>query len=181
MRRKMFGMFCLGMGTAALPLYLVACGIFPTTKDFNAGAKAEREHVAGEHDATRKQMDEQHKIQTPDKLDLLAQVNADAVAAMKLLRERVAAVEAQGATLDDFTGEFGGMNDWITGLAALLSGGSIWGVISGLFKPSRATARINGLEKSTTERIAAIELSLATAAKSGAAVPSDGPGLPPTT
>ena len=87
------------------------------------------------------------------------------------------AVEAKGAGLSDF-GEFGGMNDWITGLAALLSGGSIWTVISGLFKPSRATARIDSLEKSTTERIASLELLLATAAKAGAAVPSDGPGLP---
>ncbi len=178
MRRKMFVMFGLGMGAAALPLYLAAC-MFPTTSDVNAMADADHEFVAGEHQATRNQMTEEHTIQTPEASTLLAQVNADAAAAVLELRKRVDAVEAKGAALSDF-GEFGGMNDWITGLAALLSGGSIWGLITGLFKPSRATARIDSLEKSTTDRIAIIELALATAAKAGAAVPSDGPGLPTT-
>lgn len=179
MRRKMFVMFGLGVGVAALPLYLVAC-MFPTTADVNTLTLADHEFVAGEHKEIRDQMTAEHGIQTPEVLELLSQVNADAAAAVKLLRTRVDSIEAKGAQLSDF-GEFGGMNDWITGLAALLSGGSIWGVISGLFKPSRATARIDGLEKSITDRIAALELKLATAAKAGAPIPSDGPGLQPAT
>lgn len=179
MRWKMFLMFCLGI-LAAVPMYSVAgCGVFPSKDDVNTLTSADHEFVAGEHKEIRDQMTAEHGIQTPEAVDLLARVNADAAAAVLKLRERVDAVEARGAELSDF-GEFGGMNDWITGLAALLSGGSIWGVISGLFKPSRATARIDGLEKSTADRIAALELALATAAKAGAPIPSDGPGLPPT-
>ncbi len=176
MRRKMFLMFGLGMMAAALPLYVVACGIFPSKDDVNTLQRADHTYVAGEHQATRDQMTEQHTIQTPEAADLLAQVNADAAAAVKELLERVLAVEAQGADL----GEFGGMNDWITALAVLLSGGTLGGVVSGMGKPSRATPRIDALEKATTERIATLELALATAAKAGAPIPSDGPGLPVT-
>lgn len=173
MRRKMFGMFCLGVCVAVLPLYLAAC-MFPTTADVNEMAKADHEWVAGEHKAIRDQMTEEHAIQTPDQAALLAQVNSDAAAAVLKLRARVDAVEAKGADLTTF----GGMNDWMTGLAALLGGGSLWSVVSGMFKPSRATARIDALDKSTTERISALELALATAAKAGAPLPSDGPGSP---
>lgn len=176
MRRKMFGMFCLGMGAAALPLYLLACGVFPTVDDVTKLARADHAFVADEHEAIRDQMTEEHTIQTPEQMDLLIQVNADTKAAVTKLRERVDAVEATGAELSDF----GSLNDWVTALAALVAGGGAASVVSGRSKPSRATPRIDELELYLRDRIAAIDLSLATAAKAGAAVPSDGPGLPPT-
>lgn len=176
MRRKMCAMFCLGMGAAALPLYLVACGVFPTTHDVNRLTTADHEFVAGEHQATRNQMTEEHKIQTPDAVDLLAQVNADAAAAVQELRVRVDAVLAQGAELSDF----GSLNDWITGVAVLLSGGGAGTLLLGRSKPSRATTRIDELERHLRDKIASLELDLATAAKPGSAMPSDGPGLSTT-
>lgn len=157
MRRKLFGMFCLGMGAAALPLYLVACGVFPTTTDVNALTKADHEYVAGEHQATRDQMTEEHGIQTPDLVVALMQVNADAAAAVKELRERVDAVEAEGVDI----GSLGGANGLAAALLGLLGLGTVSTVVS--------------------RKQNALELKLATAAKAGAAVPSDGPGLPATT
>lgn len=156
MRRKLFGMFCLGMGAAALPLYLVACGVFPTTTDVNTLTKADHKYVAGEHQATRDQMTEEHGIQTPDLVVALMQVNADAAAAVKELRERVDAVEAKGVDI----GSLGGANGLAAALLGLLGLGTVGTVVS--------------------RKQNALELKLATAAKAGAAVPSDSPGLPPT-
>lgn len=174
MNRKLFGVFCLGMGAAALPLYLVACGVFPTTNDVNMLAMADHAFVASEHETIRDQMTAEHGIQTPAAVDLLAQVNADAAVAVQQLRERVDAVVASGAELSDF----GSLNDWITALAALLAGGGAASLVSGRSRPSRATTRIDELERHLRDKIATLELALATAAKAGAAVPSDGLGLP---
>lgn len=176
MRRKMLGMFCLGVGVAVLPLYLVACGVFPTTEDINTLTTADHEFVAGEHQTTRDQMTAEHGVQTPEAVELLAQVNADAVAAVLELRAHVDAVEAKGAEISDF----GSLNDWITGLAVLLSGGGAATLLSGRSQPSRATTRIDELERYLRDRIAGLELALATAAKAGAPIPSDGPAQPTT-
>ena len=149
MRRKRLRAFCLGVGVAVLPLYLGAC-MFPTLDDFNRGADAERKHVAGEHDATRQLMTEQHKIQTPEQSALLAQVNADAVVAIEKLREEVAAVKAEG-----IMGGLGGNGTISAALAALLGLGALGTVV--------------------TRKQTALELKLATAAKAGEQVPSDAP------
>lgn len=173
MRNRPLMYFCLGVVVATVPLYLVACGdwAYPTVADINTLAAADHEFVAGEHQTTRDQMSAEHTVQTPEQSAALAQVNADAAAAVRELRDKVDAVQAKGADL----GGLGGASLW-EWLVTAMGGGGLLGWITNLFKPSRATGQINDLEKDTTSRIAALELALATAAKPGAAVPSDSPG-----
>ena len=142
---------------------------FPTVEDVNTLAEADHEFIAEEHKAIRNQMTDEHVVQTPALQSDLVAINANYMAVVKTLRERVDAVEAQGVSI----GSFGGANDWITALAGMLGLGGAWGWISNLFKPSRATGAIADLEKSTTARIAQLEKALATAAGAGKEVPSD--------
>lgn len=155
------------------PITMGGCGTldFPTKTDVNRLTEAEREFVKALHDAGNKLMTEQHSAMTPELAEAFAVMTGQYQEISAALKAKASKTEAEG--IDVGLGSFGGMNDWLTALIGLISGGSLWSVIGNLFKPSRATARIDALEKSTTERISSLEKDLATAAKAGASIPSD--------
>ena len=179
MRRKLFGMFCLGLSVAVLPLYLGAC-MFPTTADMTAMAKADHDWVADEHEAIRDQMTMEHTVQTPEFSEELIAINDNYMAVVTELRARVDAVEAKGLSLEELSGGFD-IDIW--GLLGMISPGlagvGLW--LQNLLKPSRAAGQVSKLEAdavATAKELADLKMELATAAKAGAPIPSDEPGSP---
>lgn len=173
-------LFCI-LGIAA-SISTGGC-MFPTKGDVNDMRQSDLEHREGLAAGTVSTMTEQHKAMTEPEVDArLEAMAARFMSEIKVLRAEADKAVATGPDFGDLGEGIGGLaglgaNDIITGIIGLLTGGSLWSIIGGMFKPSRATPRIDALEKSTTDRIKEIELALATAAKAGAAVPSDGPGL----
>ncbi len=130
-------------------VWLVGCGpdiMYPTVTDVNERSKAQNEFIAGENQATRDQMQEEHGIQSPELVDALAQVSADAAFAIKQLRERVDAVEAKGADVGDLGsfGELGG--GLIPKLLSMFGFGSLIPIYSMFFGKSRAQKEIDELK-----------------------------------
>ena len=159
------------LGTvAAVGLGAVVVGCYPTTEDVNTMARADHDFVAGEHQATRDLMTDQHGIQDPAAAEAMLAMNDNFSAVVQQLRERVDVVEATGPAVG-----LGGVgaDDTIPWLLGLFNLGWLYPFIKG-FGKSRASDEV----AQATADITGIKLDLATAAKGGAAVPSDGPGWP---
>jgi hypothetical protein len=150
------------MGVAALPLYLVAC--YPTTDDVNSMAAAEREYAAGLHEGTVDTMTEQHAAMTPELRAEFEAMRGQYAAVVSQLKDRAGETVATGPSVGGI-GENDELIPWLLGLFNL---GWLYPFIKG-FGKSRASDEV----AQATSDITAIKLDLATAAKPGAAVPSD--------
>ena len=135
--------------------------MFPTVADVNTLAEAEREFQMSLQRGTVDAMTEQHAIQDPAVRTELEMVRGQYDALAAQLKERADAAKAKGIDIGAL-GSFGGANDWFTVIAGLFGFGGIAGWLSNLFKPSRATKRIDALENR-----------LAVAAPEGEAFPGD--------
>lgn len=130
---------------------------FPTVKDVNALAEADHEFVAGLHDAGNDLMTDQHAAMTPELAEALAIMQAQYEDVSAQLQARASGTKAAGLSVGGLGGN--GVTGFIGGLLDILGLG--W--VATLFMPSRAT-----------KKISEIELALATAAKAGEEIPSDG-------
>ncbi len=143
---------------------------FPTVDDVNRMEDASRAFTAGEHEGIVDAMTEQHKIQDPALRAELDAIVGQYISLAAQLDERAAEVKAEGVDLMGTTG-WAMLVSAFPGLAGL-----------GLFarnatRPSRAAEQVAQLESAASEsdkELNAVKLALATAAKSGAAIPSDG-------
>lgn len=151
--RKLFGwMYGSGVGMGlllgcilAIPLYFGCEALnFPTVKDVNTMADADHEFVAAEHAAIVDAMTEQHAIQDPAAREAIEAITAQYNALAAQLRAKAAETTAKGVSLGGLGIGDGGLWSW---LVTLMGGGGILGWVTNLFKPSRATGRIDDLEK----------------------------------
>ncbi len=133
---------------------------FPTVEDVNTLTAADHEFVAGLHDAGSELMTEQHGAMTPELTEAFAAMKGQYNDLAAQLASRASETKASGLSIGGLGGLGGnGVTGFIGGLLDMLGLG--W--IATLFLPSRAT-----------KKIAALELDLATAAKAGEMIPSDG-------
>lgn len=145
---------------------LIAGCMFPTTDDVNRMQDSEREYVGGLHDASNALMTEQHTAMTPELAEAFAAMKTQYNDLTAQLAAKAGEAKASGVDLGALGGDAGGIGiEWILGLFNL---GWLYPFIKG-FGKSRASTEV----AKATEDITEIKLGLATAAKTGAAMPSD--------
>lgn len=145
---------------------LITTGCFPTTDDMDNALEAGREYTGGLHEASDDLMTQQHSAMAPELHDPFADMLVEAIEKGKALAATAGETKASGDVLAGVGGGFGGIGiEWILGLFNL---GWLYPFIKG-FGKSRASDEV---AKATSD-ITAMKLELATAAKPGAAVPSD--------
>lgn len=144
---------------------LITTGCFPTTEDMDNALAAGREFTGGLHAASDDLMTQQHSAMNPELHDPFVSMLDEAVAKGAALAATAGETKASGPAVAGLLGESNGLVPWILGLFNL---GWIYPFIKG-FGKSRASTEI---AKATAD-ITALKLELATAAKSGGAVPSD--------
>ena len=154
MRKRRWWILCVSL--------LVAVGCYPTTADVNTMAAAERDYVAGLHNAGNELMTEQHSAMTPELAEAFAAMQGQYNDLSAQLRANAAETTAEGVSLGGASG-FG--IEWLLGVFNL---GWLYPFIKG-FGKSRASVEV----AKATDDITAIKLGLATAAKPGEAMPSD--------
>ena len=156
---------CLGYVLLIGVTVYTCAGCFPTTKDVNNLAEAERTFQQGLSEGVVETMTEQHAAMTPELADAFAVMQGQYNELSAQLKAKASQAKASGPDIGALGGSGSGILQWILGLFNL---GWLYPFIKG-FGKSRASGEVDALKN----EVAALKLNLATAAKPGSDMPSD--------